>query len=184
MEQSPRQMIVTLWCYADRLQDVPQIVTVADGTCHYAVDVSTYQVVWVTIVRAKHYFVRILLQQRDECLIVFGRRTLAYLDDHTGFHTGPCFLESHTLVFCGDACRSITSALLAHQTWSMSVYRFAIALGCRYLRHHFLFAGKHAGKVHHFCKEPNVVSRHEFLYVMTVERGTAGFYFRATRRNT
>ena len=129
---------MTLCIHAGSLQHVPQLVAVSQGTLHNQIDVSTYKVIGVAVVRTEHHHVWTLVDKRTQQLIVLGSTTLADDDIHASPDTCTTLVQRRAFMVGGDASGSIAVALLTFHSRGMTIHRLVIAQGCLYLRHHVL----------------------------------------------
>lgn len=128
---------------------IPEVETISQCTLYDTVDMSTYEIVGVTVVSTEHHHIGGFLDEGFQTLVILGCATFADNHQHARLYARTTLLDGRALMVGGDAGSSILLALSTCESWGMSVDGLAVAEGSLNLAHHLAIGIKHTWIVHH-----------------------------------
>src|SRR5882724_1858835 len=148
------------------LQYFIYIDTLFYSPCTKLVDMTEHQTVGMLVITAKHYFIRVIIQQIDQCFKVFRSAALPYKDLHAIIQLIQRFFFSKTfMVRRNSNIRSLQSPsfggvwggpgpprfnilprILTSQSRSMTIYGLTQSMRRRDLFHYFLIFEQYTRK--------------------------------------
>ena len=129
---------------------VEHIVTEGRGPCAQPIDVPDHQTVRMHVVGAEHEVVRMVVHQADQGFEVPGGTPFTDKDAHAMGELVQRFFPGEAFVIGADTGGDVFSSQVAPQSGCVAVHGFSQPMGMGDLRHHFVIAVEHTGKVHHF----------------------------------
>ena len=168
-------LVVTHRIHTSGLQYMKYIDPFCNGPRAEFVDMPGGELIGMFIIAPKHDHIRILVQEWNEGIKIFGGTAFADDDLHAVLQFFMRFFVGETFMVRGDTTCDVIFCIITAESGCMSVYRFADCLGRRNFSQHFGVSMQRPWEIHHLTQVINGGVPKQGFNIIAVEDGSGRF---------